>query len=296
MKIIRSFALGILLLGCIATTFCLIQAKAHPPFAKSWEPLFEELGKPVQSFDRALNRVLPISEIDEKHIGDEIKKRFSENSAPFTQEEEKIVNYLNALVQYLTIDSKKPFKYKVFLVKGCPNACALPGGVIIITKSLLELLENEAELAAVLSHEIGHIERGHLFDSVAGKMLRKKSKLISIVGYTTEVINKMGRITFNKAQENEADEYSFRLLVTKGYDPFALVSLFNTLLAHEPKFFHNLFSDFFATHPHIELRKEKFNSLAQLWLANNPHPRVYVGKRNFVEKSAFQHPEEFKVL
>ena len=79
------------------------------------------------------------------------------------QGKEGSLKYLNALVHSLTSETYKPFEYRIFLEEGSPNACALPGGAICITTGLMDLLQNESELVAVLSHEIGHIERGHYF-------------------------------------------------------------------------------------------------------------------------------------
>ena len=55
-----------------------------------------------------------------------------------------------------------------------PNAFALPGGVIIVTGGLLKTLKSEAELAAVLSHEMGHIELSHCLDTVRFQLLARK--------------------------------------------------------------------------------------------------------------------------
>ncbi|NGX60937.1 MAG: Metalloprotease LoiP [Chlamydiae bacterium] len=272
-----------------------IQQTPKSPFPSSLAPLFLELGKPIKTVDRVISRTLPIDEIDEKELGDEIKLKFS---TVVSQCDEVSIEYLNSLVQSFNDETHKPFQYTVFLVKGPPNASALPGGVICITTGLLELLENEAELVAILGHEIGHIERGHLFDAARGEMLRRKTNMGSYPFYASQCLQLMMDLTFSKSQENEADEYGFRLLVKKKYDPFALSSSFKKMDAY---FAHvqqppSILDDFFATHPHDKHRAEKFHSRAQLWINHHPQEKWYVGKKNYanhISQFEMDYPDEW---
>ena len=244
-----------------------INEKNNPPLPKTFSPFFQQLGKPIQSANRTLSKLMPIGDIDEKMIGQEIKQRF-EKLYPIEPSDQEKSLYLNALIRRLTEKSQRGFDYTVFLVKGSPNAFALPGGVIGVTKDLLHLISNEAELVAILGHEIGHIERGHLFDAVRSEMLRKKLKRNSIQGYTTDTLQFLGRLLFSKSQEDEADEYGFSLLVEKGYDPFAMGKVFKKLLELESSKV-GLIHDFLASHPHMVLREAKFRHRAERWSAQH---------------------------
>jgi beta-barrel assembly-enhancing protease len=93
-------------------------------------------------------------------------------------------------------------------------------------------------------------------------------------------------LSFSKTQEDEADEYGFRMLLKKGYDPIAMSTSLEKLilgLIHKqgPT---NLFEDFFGTHPYAELRIEKFRSRARLWKQNHPNEKRYLGKRNLLNQ------------
>lgn len=287
MKGFRAAFFLFLILGIGSTIAILIMEPAQPPFSRTLAPFFQELGKPIKSVDRAISRVFPIDEIDEKMLGDEIKLRLARMAASHSPEEEATVRYLNSLIGFTTAESAKPFKYEVFLIEGSPNACAMPGGVICVTKGLMNILESEAELLAILGHEIGHIERGHLFDAARGEMLRRKIQSSSVPAYASEVIQMVVATTFNKTQEDEADEYGFRTLLKKGYDPFAMSSSFEKLL---PRTSSNQkmtdpFNDFFSTHPYMELRIEKFRSRAKLWKGKYPVEKGYIGKKNFADRA-----------
>lgn len=281
--------------GLAIVTTLSIQHPVQPPFTRSFAILFQELGKPIKSVDRAISCMLPIDEIDEKMLGDEIKSKLANTAI----QEEATVKYLNSLIHCFRDEIHKPFEYTIFLVEGPPNACALPGGVICVTTGLIKLLKSEAELVAILGHEIGHIERGHLFDAARSEMLLKKITGDSHSFYASELLHLMLNLAFSKSQEDEADEYSFRLLVKKQYDPFAISNAFKKLDSnhiHDPQST-SLIDDFFATHPHIELRREKFYSHAQSWIANHPSEKWYSGEKNFANRITHaekDYPDEWR--
>ncbi|MFZ0565139.1 MAG: M48 family metallopeptidase [Chlamydiales bacterium] len=285
----------LILIGLSIVTTHSIQHPVQPPFTHSLSILFQELGKPIKSVDRAISCILPVDEIDEKMLGDEIKLKLADT----TIQEEATIKYLNSLVQCFSDETHKPFEYEVFLVDGPPNACALPGGVICVTTGLIKLLENEAELAAILGHEIGHIERGHLFDAARGEMLLRKITGESHAFYASELLHLMLNFIFSKSQEEEADEYSFRLLVKKQYNPFAISDVFTKLSSshiHNPQPT-SLIDDFFATHPQTELRIEKFYARAQAWIANHPREKWYGGEKNFANRITHtekDYPDEWR--
>lgn len=282
MKKLRAFFFLSIIFALAAVTILLIQQPVQPPLSRSLSNLLQELGKPLKSADRAISCILPIDEIDEKMLGEEMKATLAQISI----QDEATVQYLNSLMQSFREEIHSPFEYTVFLIENGPNACALPGGVICVTTGLMELLESEAELVAILGHEIGHIERGHLFDAARGEMLRRKIDAGSIASYASAVIHSMMHFAFSKSQEDEADEFGFRLLVKKQYDPFAMSAAFEKIANHQQFGQQPLgvIDDFFATHPHIALRMEKFSSRAELWKANYPNEKWYSGKKNFANR------------
>lgn len=287
MKKIRIVLLLLIMTGVVGVSLVVVKEKVQSPFLMTFAPLFQAIGKPIKSVDRIVSRLMFLDEEDEKKLGVEIKKEYVRRSRYALAKEVATVRYLNAVMASLAKEAKKPFDYEVFLTKGSPNAYAMPGGVICITKSLLRILSSEAELVAILGHEMGHIERGHLFDASRNRILRRKMKACSGITEMLDVLQWMGGISFSKAQEEEADAYGFRMLLVKGYDPFAMSTAFEKILkgtyyAHgkstDPG------SDFFATHPYLELRIEKYRSRAKTWEKNCPKKLRYIGVRNFEEQ------------
>ena len=260
----RPFAfLGILIGFAIGISFLVIQRK-QPTLSSTFSPLFQQLGKPIQSANRSITQLMPISDVDEGALGEEIRARFESSYPQEKLHKKKIEN----LIQHLTKDSAKGFQYTVFLISGPPNAFALPGGVLCVTEGMLTLASTDDELAAVLSHEIGHVERGHLFDLYRKQLLQRKLKTVSLETSTSDFIQNLGSLFFSKAQEDEADEYGFSLLVTKGYEPSAMADIFEKLLQLESSS-EGVLHDFASTHPRTALRVEKFRQKASKWHAQH---------------------------
>lgn len=272
------------LLFCIAVLAMIhVKERYQPAFERTFSPLFQLLGKPLQTVDRTVTHLFPISQIDEKKLGEEIKGQI--RSYYILAGTKAETDYLNALVQELTADTPSGFDYQVFLIAGAPNAMALPGGVICVTEGLLKILSSEAELVSILAHEIGHIERGHLFDAARQEMLKRKMEQISLLSYALDSISRLGEWCFNKNQEDEADTFAFRMLLDRGYDPFAMSRSFEKLLPYGAveSTRTDLVDDFLSTHPHLEHRMAKFQAQAEKWQSSNPGVVAYIGQRNFKE-------------
>jgi predicted Zn-dependent protease len=148
------------------------------------------------------------------------------------------------------------------------NAFAAPGGIIHITRGLLGLLKNEAELAGVLSHEIIHVTKKHTVNSI------QKG---SAVQFTTEEVSSSGGLTqslstklaqaaydnvlnnkFDRKDEAEADEEGVQVANKVGYAPAGLSSALTKLTERnqgrqEP-------SGLFASHPQI---KDRLTNIAK---------------------------------
>jgi len=137
-----------------------------------------------------------------------------------------------------------PWRFGVIQSQGI-NAFAAPGGYIVVTLGLYQLLENEAQLAAVLAHEIAHVVRKHhlkalqktmkrnlwsdlTVEVVGDKLDRKKvQKLISsgLQLYTTGL---------DRKYEFEADLLAVVLAARAGYDPYAFLDVLTTIDSINP--------------------------------------------------------------
>jgi Zn-dependent protease with chaperone function len=109
-----------------------------------------------------------------------------------------------------------------------PNAFALPGGVVVMTDQLVELLGDDKQIAAVLAHELGHVERRHslryvLQDSITALVtMAIYGDASAAAGIAVAVPTALLHAQYSQGFEREADEYAFQLLKRTGRSPLAL--------------------------------------------------------------------------
>lgn len=130
-----------------------------------------------------------------------------------------------------------PWEFRV-LDSDQVNAFALPGGFIYITKGLLFNLENEAQLAAVLGHEVAHVARRHSVQQLQRAQLVQGGALLAglfggesaaAVGDIGQVVAGLALMKYGRDQEKEADVAGLKYLAREGYQPEASVRVMETL-------------------------------------------------------------------
>lgn len=151
-----------------------------------------------------------------------------------------------------------PFSFTVLEDDRVANAFSGPGGFIYITTGLLNILENEAQLAAVLSHEIGHVVRRHIVQQMQQR--NAADLALTILGRITDV-NTRSRLArlgeyllfqeFSRQDEYEADITGLQLMVRTGYSPQGMVQLLNKLNAMESR---GIVIPFLRSHPTSQQR------------------------------------------
>lgn len=153
----------------------------------------------------------------------------------------------------------RTFSFEV--IKGTePNAFALPGGFIFVTRSLLELCEwNQDELAFILGHEMGHVIRGHAMDRIiTNSAIAVGAKATPIRGLLASWLGKVGvkflESAYSQDLEFEADALGARLIVVAGYDPHAPTQLLSRLSELDQLAKQFSLGNYFSSHPAFDLR------------------------------------------
>ena len=240
----------------------------------------------------------------------------------------RVTGYVRELGMELASLTEQEYDQWTFTVLDTPvvNAFAVPGGYIYVTRGLLTLANDEAELAGVLAHEIAHIVEDHLKDrtDAGGDALREgllgaviggllsngddrlgdaiKGGVMATVGYLGE---------FSQGQEFEADKLGVELLARAGYDPRAQADFLESLSAKHAlesmlagREYNPNSVEFFATHPADTERVERALREADLFGTSETRPRnqqayfdiidglIYGDspEQGFVRKHAFFHP------
>ena len=121
------------------------------------------------------------------------------------------------------------------------NAFALPGGQIFITEALYDRMENEAQLAGVLGHEIGHVVHRHAAEHMAKGQLGQMLVGAVAVGASggedrgrtatmaAMMASQMFQLRYGRQDELESDDYGLRWMAQAGYDPSAMLTVMRIL-------------------------------------------------------------------
>ena len=190
-------------------------------------------------------RLSPLNTLtDEDEIA--LGKQFA---AVFEKEEVVVSNtltdhYLGKMLAALTAQSQRPnISYSIKLVNShVPNALSLPGGFLYVNRGLIELITSEDELAAAISHEIGHVVARHVVNQLmiffAAQHLLKPvlDNVDKQNGVVNQIILKFGgaaamlaKLHYDRKDESVADLLGFYNMLRAGWDPNGFLKLFAQL-------------------------------------------------------------------
>ena len=154
------------------------------------------------------------------------------------------------------INHKKDFKWELKIIKNDStlNAFCVAGGYIYVYTGLIKFLDNEAELAGVLAHEIAHADCRHTTMRMASEY--GASVLISMfVGGDMSVLVNIGKellgLSFSRTDEQEADEMAVTYLYDTPYDPRAVGGFFKKMIERHKD---AKIPAFLSTHPSSDTR------------------------------------------
>jgi len=200
-----------------------------------------------------------------------------------------ITEYINRVGQNIVLhsDAKVTFTIKV-IDSDEVNAFALPGGFFYVNKGLILAADNEAELAGVMAHEIGHVAARHAVENQAKAQMLDIGAMVGsiflggvpgLIYQNTAGFGLLGIFMhFSRSAEEEADRLDVQYMYAAGYDPNAMATMFEKLEAKNKKK-PGLISRAFASHPAPPDRRAAALALA----ARFPEREEYV-----ISSSEFQ--------
>jgi len=151
-----------------------------------------------------------------------------------------------------------PYEFKILNIDE-PNAIALPGGVVYVTRGLLETVTSDDELAFVIAHEVGHIVCKHARKAIS------QETVISILGSillggapqairtAADVLYTLQRLGYSRNQEREADNYALNYMMAAGYNPIGAIAMLSRFMDKKLKGLER----YFSTHPGADERIER---------------------------------------
>jgi beta-barrel assembly-enhancing protease len=234
----------------------------------------ESINKSAEAIEKTFKDITPEQEY---YIGRAVAATVLTTYKPFDLQAAN--DYLNLLGQTLAQFSTRPetFGGYHFLLLDTDevNAFSAPGGLIMISRGMARCCKNEDELAAVLAHEISHVEHQHGLKAIrkgrltsalttlgtaAGKSLAGQ-ELAQVTeafqGSIADITSTMMNNGYSRTTEYEADKGAVAILQKAGYPPAALVSMLEQMKEHlKPGG-----RDFVKTHPSPEVRVAELKKL-----------------------------------
>lgn len=211
----------------------------------------------------------------------------------------ELTEYVNTVGQRVAAVSDNPLPYEfVVLNNSVPNAWALPGGKIAINRGLLLEFENEAELAAVLGHEVVHAAARHGAQAVSRGTLLQGAVLVGAVAsrgneYAPYLVGasavgaQLISQRYGRDAEREADYYGTLYMTRAGYHPQAAVSLQQAFVrlseGREPGWMEGLFS----SHPPSQERVRNNQELVDELLPTLDVASLEFGEERYQRATAF---------
>jgi len=263
--------------------------------------------------DRQFTALLPAS--SEAKVGAQEHSKIEAQFGKFMTG--PIANYVNQIGQKVAANTERnDVQYRFYVIDSpMVNAFALPGGYIYVTRGLMTLSNSEAELAAVIGHEIGHVTARHAAERMSqGTILGLGAAVLGAASGNQAIAQAAGTganlylSSYSRGQEHESDELGVRYLSRAGYNPNAMAEFLRSLEAQS-----NLDAkqagksgtgfNYFSTHPLTAERVQKASAEARAFPTNATENRAaYLTKINgmtygdsadqgFARGTRFYHPQ-----
>ena len=178
-----------------------------------------------------------ISESQEIQMGQEASKEVAQSIGLY--KDEAVQSYFADLGKRMAAKSERPkLPWEFHVVDDASvNAFAIPGGFIYVTRGLMTSINDEAELATVLGHEIGHVTHRHSVQQISKAQLAQLG--LGVGSILSSDIAKFGQLVsaglgvlflkYGRDAENQADEAGFRYALNEDYDVRRMSKVFETL-------------------------------------------------------------------
>lgn len=241
-----------------------------------------------------------VSEGQELSIGREQYSPSQQSQGGQYTVDEELTAYVQEVGQRLAAvsDRKLPYEF-VVLNNSVPNAWALPGGKIAVNRGLLVELNNEAELAAVLGHEIVHAAARHGAQSMERGMLLQGALIVGAVAaqgtdYADYIVGgaqlgaQLVTQRYGREAERESDAYGVRYMARAGYDPSAAISLQETFVRLSEGRESSWLDGLFASHP-PSLERVQNNRVLVAQLRSEGITGGDLGVERYQQATAFLH-------
>lgn len=283
---------GLLVAGAVATSLAPVDRAA------SFGAVLEMWGDVIRDVDAVPLQMARIQDETEMEFGDALAARMFSPQTPLSADTAYVVQVGNAVARGV----KRPKIVYHFRVIDSPqvNAFALPGGHVFVYSGLLKVLRDESQLAAILGHEIAHVDLRHCVERFQYELKMKELRLPGEGGALADAVRRAGSIAYAPYQEYEADAQGQLLAAQAGYDPAGGSNAMAALIeALEPTFTARTagspvgeaagaavqgLSDFFRSHPRSDERMRRLREVERSYVAAHNGGRYCRGAKNLADR------------
>jgi predicted Zn-dependent protease len=199
----------------------------HVPSSVSPAPVLYFIADSQRELTRLPVSFTRVSDAEETRIGDRLAAHYSSGrleSIGESAEDREIGHYVQRVGAQVAAHAhrKLPWRFHYIPSMDYLDAFALPGGHVYIGAGLISLMDSEDELAAVLGHEIEHVDHYHCIERYQTEMALRHFPLGSMVAIPVVVFE----AGYTKSEELEADREGTRLAVMAGHSPLGAIHMF----------------------------------------------------------------------
>lgn len=241
------------------------------------------------------SELMLLSEQDERQMGVQTRQSVVEEYGAY--DDAALQGYVNGIAQPLARVSHRPALDWQFQVMDSPvvNAFAAPGGYVFITRGLLAVINDEAELAGVLAHEIGHVTARHSARNYSQSLLTGLGLQLGtalagsygqVLGPLLEVGTGLLFLKYSRDDEREADALGVEYATKAGYDTNRMADFFTTLQRQETLegVKGGGLPEWFSTHPSPVDREAAVRTQTAQWRARLPNQGYRSNREGFLAR------------
>jgi predicted Zn-dependent protease len=221
----RLLSLGVIVALLIAAIVLAQRRKPHAEVGPG--AVLHFIGDTERELSRLPMSATRLSDADEIRIGNKLAERYKymEGLRDDSDENKQFRRYIEKVGANVATRAQRklPYKFHYIPEKNFVNAFAIPGGHVYIGQGLLDLMDSEDELAAVLGHEVEHIDRRHAVERL---QIEARLRRLGLARLLVEIPLEIFQAGYSKEQELEADREGSRLAVVSGYSPTGTVRMF----------------------------------------------------------------------